>query len=173
MLPTTCMEGSALCADSEGVWTGGRHVSQGEPSLSSSGQPCSCSRTESCTVPSGSPKVTDDLIHTKEAGYTYVCMNTCVCARTQAHTRQKSPALDCPQPKLLPELCGRALSYASLTMCPPSLACTVTGAQQRVSFTLTTALCPTLTVFLSGRHRAAALATWTSSRLLRHVTLWL
>lgn len=58
------------------------------------------------TAPSGSPKVTWDLIHTKgEAGYTYVCMYT------HRHTHH-TPTLDCLwflkslQPELLLELCG-------------------------------------------------------------------
>lgn len=42
MPPTADMEGSGLCAEDEGVWTAGKPcVSQGEPSQSSSGQPCS------------------------------------------------------------------------------------------------------------------------------------
>lgn len=84
---------------------------KGKASQFSSGQSCCCSKTETCTAPSGIPKVTWDLIHTKgEAGYMYVYTN----AHNPTHTyTHHTPTLDClwffksPQPPgLLQELCG-------------------------------------------------------------------
>lgn len=103
-------------------------------------------------------------------GYVRVSMHT--------HTpiRSQSPALDClwfpksPQPKLFLELVAKPCDV--LCASPAWAAQPRELSREGLSLTLTNP-CSTLTLFLGRRYWAPALATWTSSRLLRHVTLWL
>lgn len=145
-------------------------LSQGKASQSSSGQSCCRSKTETCAATSGSPKVTRD----KEKRARCMFARTLTDGRTHPNIRlplvsQEPPARAASGPLWLsPVIC--CLNYVSSQ---PGLPCHWELQRRGLPFTLAASLCPALTLFLGGRHRAAALATWTSSRLLRHVTLWL
>lgn len=83
-----------LWAADEGLLIVGKPcISQGKASLASSGQTCCCSKTADCTAPSGNPKITWDLIHTREeAGYMYVRTHHPLPTHTHSY---HTPTLDC------------------------------------------------------------------------------